>query len=355
MEIGIDSFASAMYGSSELGSVDAMEQLLDRIVAADEAGLDIFGIGEHHKKEFLDSAPAVILAAAAARTKKIRLASAVAVLSTSDPVRVFQNFATLDIISKGRAEIVVGRGSAIEAYPLFGYDLNTYDALFKEKLKLLLQIRDEEFVTWSGKFRPEMKDQPVYPRPVQEKLPVWVGVGGTAQSFARAGMLGLPLMVAVIGGETESFRQLIDLYRKSGEVAGFSPDQLKVGLHSPGYVAEDDESAIADYYPGYAELWTKLGRERGWPPVTRSEFDALVAPKGVLVLGGPEKVAEKLLRHSEALGGIDRFTFQMDNAGLSHQQLMRSIELIGAKKLIIIFTYEKEKQFFNPGTKGRYW
>jgi probable LLM family oxidoreductase len=336
MEIGIDSFASAMYGSSELGSVDAMEQLLDRIVAADEAGLDIFGIGEHHKKEFLDSAPAVILAAAAARTKKIRLASAVAVLSTSDPVRVFQNFATLDIISKGRAEIVVGRGSAIEAYPLFGYDLNNYDALFKEKLKLLLQIRDEEFVTWSGKFRPEMKDQPVYPRPVQEKLPVWVGVGGTAQSFARAGMLGLPLMVAVIGGETESFRQLIDLYRKSGEVAGFSPDQLKVGLHSPGYVAEDDESAIADYYPGYAELWTKLGRERGWPPVTRSKFDALVAPKGVLVLGGPEKVAEKLLRHSEALGGIDRFTFQMDNAGLSHQQLMRSIELIGTKVIPLI-------------------
>ncbi len=331
MEIGIDSFASAMYGSKALSGQDAMEQLLERITAADESGLDIFGIGEHHKKEFLDSVPAVILAAAAARTKKIRLTSAVTVLSTSDPVRVFQSFATLDIISKGRAEIVVGRGSAIEAYPLFGYDLNDYDALFKEKLKLLLQIRDEEFVTWSGKFRPALKNQPVYPRPVQEKLPIWVGVGGTPQSFVRAGMLGLPLMVAIIGGETERFRPLIDLYRKSGQEAGFSPAQLKVGLHSPGYVGEDDQSAIADYYPGYAELWTKLGRERGWPPVTRNQFNSLIAPKGVLVVGGPETVAEKLLRHSEALGGVDRFTFQMDNAGLSHQQLTRSIELIGTK------------------------
>jgi probable LLM family oxidoreductase len=331
MEIGIDSFASAMYGSKALSGQDAMEQLLERITAADESGLDIFGIGEHHKKEFLDSVPAVILAAAAARTRKIRLTSAVTVLSTSDPVRVFQSFSTLDIISKGRAEIVVGRGSAIEAYPLFGYDLNDYDALFKEKLKLLLQIRDEEFVTWSGKFRPALKNQPVYPRPVQEKLPIWVGVGGTPQSFVRAGMLGLPLMVAIIGGETERFRPLIDLYRKSGQEAGFSPAQLKVGLHSPGYVGEDDQSAIADYYPGYAELWTKLGRERGWPPVTRNQFNSLIAPKGVLVVGGPETVAEKLLRHSEALGGVDRFTFQMDNAGLSHTQLTRSIELIGTK------------------------
>jgi probable LLM family oxidoreductase len=331
MEIGIDSFASAMYGRNALSSEEAMEQLLERIAVADEAGLDIFGIGEHHKKEFLDSVPAVILAAAAARTKKIRLTSAVTVLSTSDPVRVFQSFATLDIISKGRAEIVVGRGSAVEAYPLFGFSLNDYDALFKEKLELLLQIRDEEFITWSGKFRPALKDQPVYPRPVQKKLPVWLGVGGTPQSFARAGALGLPLMVAIIGGETERFRPLIDLYRKSGQEAGFSPAQLKVGVHSPGYVGADDQSAIADYYPGYAELWTKLGRERGWPPVTRSQFDSLIGPKGVLVVGGPETVAEKLLRHSEALGGVDRFTFQMDNAGLTHQQLVRSIELIGTQ------------------------
>ncbi|HEV7381014.1 MAG TPA: LLM class flavin-dependent oxidoreductase, partial [Dyadobacter sp.] len=235
------------------------------------------------------------------------------------------------IVSKGRAEMVVGRGSAIEAYPLFGFDLNDYDALFKEKLGLLLRIRDEEFVTWSGKFRPALKDQPIYPRAVQEKMPVWLGVGGTPQSFVRAGKLGLPLMVAVIGGETERFRPLIDLYRESGKEAGFRPDQLKVGLHSPGYVGEDDQSAVSDYYPGYAELWTKLGKERGWPPVTRNHFDSQAGPKGVLVVGGPDTVAQKLIRHSQALGGIDRFTFQMDNAGLTHDQLMRSIELIGSK------------------------
>lgn len=331
MEIGIDSFASAMYGSNVLSSVDAMEQLIDRITLADQAGLDVFGIGEHHKKEFLDSAPAVILSAAAARTKNIRLASAVTVLSTSDPVRVYQSFATLDLISKGRAELVVGRGSAIDAYPLFGFNLNDYDALFKEKLELLLKIRDQEFVTWSGKFRPELKNQPVYPRALQEKLPVWLGVGGTPESFARAGRSGLPLMVAIIGGETERFRPLVDLYRQEGQRAGFTPDQLKVGLHSPGYVAATDELAISEYYPGYAELWTKLGRERGWPPVTRNQFDALIAPRGVLVVGGPERVGEKLLRHSQALGGVDRFTFQMDNAGLTHQQLMSAIELIGTK------------------------
>ncbi|WP_026629839.1 LLM class flavin-dependent oxidoreductase [Dyadobacter alkalitolerans] len=336
MEIGIDSFASAMYGSNELNSVDAMEQLLDRIVAADEAGLDVFGIGEHHKKEFLDSVPAVILAAAAARTKRIRLMSAVTVLSTSDPVRVFQQFATLDIISKGRAEIIAGRGSATEAFPLFGYNLDDYDALFSEKLKLLLQLRDEEFVTWSGKFRPALHNQPVYPRPVQQKLPVWVGVGGTAQSFVRAGKLGLPLMVAVIGGQTESFRPLVDLYRKSGKEAGFKPEELKVGLHSPGYVGDTDQSASADYAPGYIESWSKIGRERGWGPVTKAQFDAGASEKGVLVVGGPETVAEKLKRHSEALGGIDLFTFQMDIAGLTHQQLMRSIELIGSQVIPLV-------------------
>jgi alkanesulfonate monooxygenase SsuD/methylene tetrahydromethanopterin reductase-like flavin-dependent oxidoreductase (luciferase family) len=251
-------------------------------------------------------------------------------------VRVYQSFATLDLISKGRAELVVGRGSAVEAFPLFGFDLKDYDALFAEKLDLLLKVRDEEFVTWSGKFRPAMNNQPVYPRALQKKLPVWLGVGGTPASFVRAGTLGLPLMVAVIGGQTASFRPLVDLYREAGRRAGFSPDQLKVGLHSPGYVAETNEQAIADYYPGYAELWTKLGRERGWPPVTQSKFNALIAPEGVLVVGSPEHVAEKLARHSEALGGVDRFTFQMDNAGLSHQQLLRSIELIGEKLIPLI-------------------
>lgn len=336
MEIGIDSFASAMYGSKTLSSVDAMEQLLERIVKADEAGLDVYGIGEHHKKEFLDSAPAVILAAAAARTKNIRLTSAVTVLSTSDPVRVYQSFATLDLISKGRAELVVGRGSAIEAYPLFGFDLNDYDALFKEKLELLLKIREEEFITWSGKFRPALENQPVYPRAIQEKIPVWLGVGGTPESFIRAGSLGLPLMVAIIGGETARFRPLIDLYREAGHRAGFTPEQLKVGLHSPGYAATTTEQAIADYYPGYAELWTKAGRERGWPPVTKASFEASIAPKGVLVVGGPEQVAEKLVRHSEALGGVDRFTFQMDNAGLTHEQLLRSIEIIGKEVIPLV-------------------
>ncbi|MCY1489799.1 Alkanal monooxygenase alpha chain [compost metagenome] len=336
MEIGIDSFASAMYGENGLSSVDAMEQLLDRIVRADEAGLDVFGIGEHHKKEFLDSAPDVILAAAAAKTKRILLGSAVKVLSTDDPVRVYQSFATLDLISRGRAEIVVGRGSAIDAYPLFGFNLKDYDALFKEKLDLLLKIRDNEYVTWSGQFRPALDNQPVYPRALQEKLPVWLGVGGTPESFIRAGSLGLPLMVAVIGGETERFRPLVDLYREAGRNAGFLPEQLKVGLHSPGYVAETDEKAIADYYPGYKELWTKLGKERGWPPVTRQQFDALIAPRGVLAVGGPEEVAKKLVRHSKALGGIDRFTFQMDNAGLSHQQLLKSIELIGTKVIPLV-------------------
>ena len=336
MEIGIDSFASAMYGSHSLSSTDAMDQLLQRMVHADKVGLDVFGIGEHHKKQFLDSATAVILSAAAARTSRIRLTSAVSVLSTADPVRVYQDFATLDLISKGRAEIVVGRGSAVDAYPLFGFDLDDYDALFKEKLGLLLQIRDNEFVSWSGKFRPSIHNQPVYPRAVQSKLPIWLGVGGTPESFVRAGQLGLPLMVAIIGGNTSRFRPLVDLYREAGAKAGFSADQLKVGLHSPGYVSHSNEQAESEYYPGYAELWTKLGRERGWPPVTKQQFDHLMGPGGVLVVGGPERVAEKLLRHSESLGGVDRFTFQMDNAGLTHEQLMRSIELIGTKVMPLL-------------------
>ncbi len=336
MEIGVDSFASAMYGRNSLSSVDAMEQLLDRIAFADEVGLDVFGIGEHHKKEFLDSATAVILAAAAARTSRIKLTSAVTVLSAADPVRVYQSFATLDLISKGRAELVVGRGSSVEAYPLFGFDLDDYDALFKEKLDLLLKVRDQEFVTWQGRFRAPLHNLPVYPRSLQPKLPVWLGVGGTPASFIRAGSLGLPLMVAVIGGDTHRFRPLIDLYREAGQKAGFIPDQLTVGLHSPGFVAATDEEAVEQYYPGYAELWTRLGRERGWPPVTRYHFDSLIAPQGVLVVGSPRTVAEKLLRHSEALGGVDRFTFQMDNAGLTHDQLMSSIELIGQKVIPLV-------------------
>jgi probable LLM family oxidoreductase len=334
MEIGIDSFAAADLGNdtgTATSSADALNLLLERIEHADKAGLDVFGIGEHHRKEFLDSAPAMILAAAASRTKQIHLTSAVTVLSAADPVRVFQNFATLDLISKGRAEMVVGRGSFIEAYPLFGLNLQDYDELFIEKLDLLLKIRDTEYVTWSGKFRPALKNQPVYPRPFHPSLPVWLGVGGTPQSFARAGSLGLPLMVAIIGGETHRFRPLVDLYREAGKRAGHSPGKLKVGLHSIGYVADTTDEAIADFYPGYAETFTRIGKERGWPPVTRAHFDAQNGPAGALLVGGPEEVAEKILRHSEALGGITRVTFQMDNAKLSHEKLLYSIELLGSR------------------------
>ena len=331
MEIGVDSFAAMFSGTSSnlLNDADALAQLLERIEYADRSGLDVFGIGEHHRKGFLDSAPTLILAAAAARTKNIRLTSAVTVLSAADPVRVFQNFATLDLISRGRAEMVAGRGSFIEAFPLFGYNVQDYDELFSEKLALLLEIRDKEFVTWSGKFRPPLKNQPVYPRPVQNPLPIWVGVGGTPESFG--GTLGLPLMVAVIGGETHRFRPLVDLYRDAGKRAGHLPEQLKVGLHSLGYVANTTQQAIDEFYPGYAAAMTKVGKERGWPPMTRSRFEAQVGPRGALVVGSVEEVAEKILRHSEALGGISRFTFQMDTAEVPHEKLMQAIELIGTR------------------------
>lgn len=331
IEIGIDSFAAAPLHKGEpvdVHNMNALGELIDRIAYADEAGLDVFGIGEHYRKEFLDSASPMILAAAAARTKRIRLTSAVTVLSAADPVRVFQQFSTLDLISRGRAEIVVGRGSFTESFPLFGLNLQEYDALFTEKLELLLSIRDNEIVTWSGKFRPALNKQAVYPRPLQDPLPVWIGVGGTPASFVRAGMLGLPLMVAIIGGQTHRFRPLIDAYRQAGAMAGHAPEQLKVGLHSLGYVANTSEEAVADYYPGYAEMFTKIGKERGFAPVTRAGFDAQNDDLGALVVGSPEEVAAKILRHSEALGGISRFTFQMD-AGLPHEKLMKAIELIG--------------------------
>ncbi len=332
MEIGIDSFASVGKNNGEVNSnTDALAQLLERIVHADKSGLDVFGIGEHHRKEFLDSAPTVILAAAAALTKRIRLTSAVTVLSAIDPVRAFQNFATLDLISKGRAEMVVGRGSFTEAFPLFGFNIHDYDELFTEKLDLLLNIRDNETVNWSGRFRPALKNQAIYPRPLQPQLPVWLGVGGTPASFARAGKLGLPLMVAVIGGETHRFRPLVDMYRQAGEKAGHDPAKLKVGLHSLGYVAETREQAIEDFFPGYAEAFTKIGRERGWPPVTKAHFMSQIGPTGALLVGSAEEVAERILRHSEALGGISRLTFQMDSGGVSHEQHLKAIELIGAK------------------------
>jgi len=327
MELGIDSFASREHEQP----VEAIQHLLERIETADRVGLDVFGVGEHHRAEFLDSAPSVILAAAAARTQRIKLTSAVTVLSAADPVRVFQQFATLDLVSKGRAEMVVGRGSFTESFPLFGLDFNDYDALFAEKLELLLKLRSEERVTWSGKFRPALNDQAVYPRPLQAEIPIWVGVGGTPESFVRAGLLGLPLMVAVIGGETHRFRRAVDLYRAAGAQAGHAPEKLKVGLHSLGYVAPSREEAINDYFPGYAKTFTRIGRERGWPPVSRERFDAQNGPTGALLVGDPDEVGEKILRHAAALGGVDRVTFQMDNAELPREKLLRSIELIGER------------------------
>jgi probable LLM family oxidoreductase len=332
MEIGIDSFAAAFTDDSRAVSAsDRLGNLIDQIERADALGLDSFGIGEHHRREFLDSAPAVILGAAAARTKQIRLTSAVTVLSAADPVRLFQQFATLDLLSRGRAEMVVGRGSSIEAFPLFGFDLEDYDALFAEKLELLLQIRDNEHVHWSGAFRPTLNGEGVYPRPVQDPLPIWVGVGGTPQSFVRAGTLGLPLMVAIIGGETRRFRPLVDLYREAGKRAGHPPERLKVGMHSPGFVAATSKEAADQYFPGFAKAVSDIGKERGWRPMTRRDFDAQLGPEGALLIGDPDEVAEKIVRHSEALGGVSRVTFQMNAASLPHESLLSAIELIGTR------------------------
>jgi len=334
MEIGLDSFAAATIDPKTCQAIEParhLNELLEAITLADQVGLDVFGIGEHHRREFLDSAPAVILAAAAARTKRIRLTSAVTVLSAADPVRVFQQFATLDLLSNGRAEMVVGRGSFIEAFPLFGLELEDYDSLFAENLDLLLKIREHTHVHWSGKHRASLNGEGVYPRPVQSPLPVWLGVGGTPASFARAGSLGLPLMVAIIGGEHRRFRPLIDLYREAGLRAGHSLEQLKVGVHSLGYVAEDFATAADDFFPGYADSFTKIGKERGWPPTTRAHFNAQLGPTGALLVGDPESVAEKILQVNEALGGISRLSFQMSVAALPHAKMLRAIELIGTK------------------------
>jgi len=330
MEVGIDSFAAAYDDVSlALKPSDRLRNLVEQIEHADRVGLDVFGIGEHHRRDYLDSSPAVILGAAAARTERIRLTSAVAVLSAADPVRLFQEFATLDLLSQGRAEMVVGRGSFVDAFPLFGFKLEDYDSLFEEKLELLLKIREGENVHWSGKHRAPLTGQGVYPRPVQNPLPVWVGVGGTPQSFARAGALGLPLMVAIIGGEPRRFRPLVDLYRETGRRHGYSSDQLKVGMHALGYVAATTKEAANDFFPGYARALGSVAKERGWPPVTRADFDAQRGPQGALLIGSPDEVAEKILRHSEALGGISRITFQMNAGSLPHAKLMQATEAIG--------------------------
>ena len=345
IQIGIDSFAA---NNSETPNADintqAMDELLTQLEYADEKGVQLFGLGEHHRKEYLDSAPTVILGAAAARTKNIRLTSAVTVLSAADPVRVFQNHATLDILSHGRAEMIVGRGSFSEAFPLFGYSFNDYDDIFIEKIDLLLKIRKQETISWKGKFRPELVDQAVYPRPVQKELPIWIGVGGTPASCVRAGTLGLPLMIAIIGGETHRFNYQTAIYRKAGIAAGHNEQDLKVGIHSLGYVADTTEEALNDFFPGYAKVFSKIGQERGWSPVTKEHFLMQTGPMGALVVGSPEDVVKKILRHSNALGGLSRFTFQMNVAQLSHKKMMKSIQLIGTKVIPMLNEQLKKSQ-----------
>jgi probable LLM family oxidoreductase len=332
MQIGIDSFAAAYTDETRAESESQrLLNLVEEIEYADRLGLDSFGVGEHHRKEYLDSAPPVILGAAAARTSRIRLSSAVTVLSAADPVRVFQEFATLDLLSEGRAEMVAGRGSFVDAFPLFGYELGDYDELYEEKLGLLLKIRESEHVTWSGKFRPPLTGQGVYPRPVQNPFPIWVGVGGTPESFVRAGKLGLPLMVAIIGGETSDFRPLVDLYKKTAKRYGHSPDQIKVGMHSPGYVAETSQKAADEFFPGWARAVSSVSKERGWRPMTRADFDSQLGPEGAMMIGDPDEVVKKIIRHSESLGGLSRITFQMNASSLPHEKLMRAIELLGTR------------------------
>ena len=334
MQIGIDSFVEVSLDSpANVAHRDRerVRNLLEEIELADQVGLDVFGIGEHHRQEFIASAPAVILAAAAARTQRIRLTSAVSVLSSDDPVRLFQQFATLDLISQGRAEIIVGRGSFIESYPLFGFDLEDYDSLFAEKLALLLKIRENTQVHWSGKHRAALTGQGVYPRPVQSPLPIRIGVGGTPKSFARAGSLGLPLAVAIIGGEPRRFRPLIDFYRESGQRAGHADKNLQVSIHSIGFVADTTAQAGEDFYPSYAQLFNRIGTERGWPPITRAQFDASRGPAGALLVGDPESIAEKIVYENKVLGGITRMTILLNGGMIPHRNAMRAIELLGTR------------------------
>lgn len=332
MKIGIDSFVSRVTDpvtGREVGPAERVAHLLEEVERADQVGLDSYGIGEHHRADYLDSAPVVLLAAAAARTRQIRLNSAVAVLSATDPVRLFQEYATLDLVSGGRVDLVVGRGSFTESFPLFGLDLEDYDDLFASKLDLLLALRADTFVTWSGRHRPPLARQGVWPRPLQDPLPVWVGVGGTPASFARAGALGLPLMIAIIGGQPARFRPLVDLYREAGAQAGHPASQLQVGLHCFGYVADTPERARDEFYPGWAQMFTKIGRERGFGPPSRAQYDATCDPDGAFLIGDPDEVATKLQRLDADLGGVARVSLQMTNLRLAHDDLLRSIELLG--------------------------
>jgi probable LLM family oxidoreductase len=338
MQLGIYTFAETTPDPATGRTPDAAQRLRDlieEIELADQLGLDVFGVGEHHRPDFAVSAPTVVLAAAAEKTKKIRLTSAVTVLSSDDPVRVFQQFATLDLLSGGRAEIMAGRGSFIESFPLFGYDLEDYDDLFSEKLDLLMRIRDSERVTWSGEHRAPLNDLGVYPRPIQNPLPIWIAVGGTPQSVVRAATLGLPMALAIIGGAPERFAPFVSLYRDTARKKGHDPGSLPVSINSHAYIADDSKRAADEFFPPYANVMTRIGRERGWPPTTREQFEALRSPRGALLVGNPDEVIEKIL-FQHRIFGHQRFLAQMSVGTTPHDKLMHSIELFGTKVAPVI-------------------
>ena len=331
MEIGIYTFAETAHDAGAgwgAAAARRLRGLMEEIALADQVGLDVFGVGEHHRPDYAVSAPAVVLAAAAERTERIRLTSAVSVLSSDDPVRVFQQFATLDLLSGGRAEIMAGRGSFIESFPLFGYDLDDYNELFEENLGLLLRLRESERLTWSGKHRAPLTGQGVYPRPLQQPLPVWVAVGGTPESVVRAGTLGLPLALAIIGGQPERFRPMVELYREAGRSAGHDPARLKVSINSHAFVADTSQEAADAFYPSYAETMTRIGRERGWAPMTREQFEWARSPRNALLVGSPQEVIDKILYEHEIFGH-DRFLAQLTVGAVPHDRVMRAIELLG--------------------------
>lgn len=331
MEIGITTFAETIpVDGPPISHAVRLRQVIEEIELADQVGLDVYGVGEHHRPDFAASTPTVVLAAAAGRTEQIRLSSAVTILSSDDPVRVFQQFATLDAVSSGRAELLAGRGSFIESFPLFGYSLDDYDELFAEKLDLLLAIRDNERVTWSGTFRSPLVEQGIYPRPEQHPLPVWVGVGGNPRSIVRAGVRGLPVALAIIGGSPIRFSGLADLHRKSLKEAGFDPVKVPLAVHAHGYVSESEDQAVEEFYPAYAKAMTGLGAERGWGPMTRPQYDSMRSSQGSLVLGDPAQVAETILRWRDILG-IERFMLHISVGTLPHEQVLRSIELLGTE------------------------
>jgi probable LLM family oxidoreductase len=345
MELGLYTFAdvSVEKGPGRIGPHQRLRNLIEEIELADQVGLDVFGLGEHHRPDYAASAPAVILAAAAERTKRIRLTSAVTVLSSDDPVRVFQQFSTLDLLSGGRAEIMAGRGSFIESFPLFGYDLGDYDALFAEKLDLLLKLNETERVTWSGALRPAIDDRGVYPRPHQEKLPIWIAVGGTPQSVVRAATLGLPLALAIIGGEPARFAPFFELYREAARRAGHDPEKLATSLNVHGFVAETTEKAADDFYGPQAEVMNRIGRERGWGPTSRAHFDQARSPRGALFVGDPETVAEKIIAQHRLFGN-GRFLLQMAIGEMPHDKIMKGIELYGTKVAPIVRAETAKKE-----------